>query len=162
MKFIFIFSCECTESHLSSVITSSRTVHHQRRSHRRQRHHPSSRLNPHRIHRQTNTAISTVTSYQTDSPTDDEDLSTINSDDTQCLSSQTKLPQPDLVTSIKPTNLNDEYCQHLQHMANLSNQQRLHEQSSETTLPFFGKDDHIIDTQTNELPITILEKNLFF
>jgi len=154
--------CECTESRSSSVAASSR------RYHRRPRHHPSSRLNPHRMHsnirRQISAPMSIVTSYRSDSPTDDEDISTINNDDTQDLSSETNLvrnlPQPDLVASIKSTNLNQEYCHHLQQMADLSNQQRFNEQSSSTTIPFFGKDDHVMDTERNELPTTTLEKNV--
>jgi hypothetical protein len=111
--------------------------------------------------------MSTATSYRTDSPTDDEDdTSTVNNDDTQDLLSQSNLtrnlPQPDLIKSIKSKNLNQEYVHHLQHMADLSNQQRFHEQSSSTTIPFFGKDDHVIDTEHNELPITTVEKNVLF
>jgi hypothetical protein len=110
--------------------------------------------------------MSIVTSYQSDSPVDDEDRSTINNDDTQYLSSEINLtrnlPQPDLVASIKPKNLNQEYCHHLQQMADLSNQQRLNEQSSSTTIPFFGKDDHMMNTECNQLPTTTLEKNVLF
>lgn len=51
-------------------------------------------------------------------------------------------------------------------MAELSNQQRLQEQtsssSSPTTLPFFGNDDHTMNTETNELPTSTLEKNVLF
>lgn len=106
--------------------------------------------------------MSTATSYHSDSPTDDDDLSTTNNVDTQYISSELNLPQPDLVTSIKSTNLDQEYCHQLQQMADLSNQQRFHEQSSSTTIPFFGKDDHVIDTEQNELPTTTLEKNVLF
>jgi hypothetical protein len=118
------------------------------------------------LQHQASAAMSTVTSYRSDSPTDDEDGSTINNDDTQYLSSETNLiqnlPQPDLIASIKPTNLNDKYCHHLQQMADLSNQQRFHEQSSPTTIPFFGKDDPVMDTECNELPTTTLEKTVLF
>jgi hypothetical protein len=110
--------------------------------------------------------MSTGTSYRSDSSTDDEDRSTINNDDTQDLSFESNLirnlPEPDLNTSIKSTNLNQEYCHQLQQMADLSNQQRFHEQSSSSTLPFFGKDDHLMNTERNELPTTTLEKNLLF
>ncbi len=158
---IFTFSCECTESRLSSIAATSR------RHHRRRRHHPSSRLNPHRtnsnIRRQTSAPMSTVTSYRSDSPIDDEDQSTINNDDTQYLSSEIRtLPQPDLIASIKTPNLNQEYCHHLQQMADLSNQQRLNEQSSSIAIPFFGKDDHLMNTQRNQMPTSTLEKNVLF
>lgn len=107
--------------------------------------------------------MSTVTSYRSDSPVDDEDRSTINNDDTQYLSSEIRtLPQPDLIASIKTSNLNQEYCHHLQQMADLSNQQRLNEQSSSTTIPFFGKDDHLMNTECNQVPTTTLEKNVLF
>jgi hypothetical protein len=110
--------------------------------------------------------MSTVTSYRSDTPSDDEDMSIINNDDTQDLSSKSNLvgniPQPDLVQSIKSKNTNEEYCHHLQQMADLSNEKRFHEQSSSTTIPFFGKDDNIIDTECNQLPTTILEKNILF
>lgn len=158
-----ISSCECTESRPSSIKASSRR--------RRSRPHNSSfsrfnsqRLHPN-LHRQTSAAMSTVTSSQSDSPTDDDDdeadRSTLNNDDTQYLSSPdrlTKLPPPDLVASIKSTtNFNDEYCQQLQQMAQFSK-----EQSSQTEIPFFGKDDHVINTQCNELPTSTLEKNVLF
>jgi hypothetical protein len=107
--------------------------------------------------------MSTVTSYRSDSPSDDEDMSIINNDDTpQYLSSTSNLPQPDLIQSIKSKNINQEYCHHLQRMADLSNQKRFHKQSSSTTIPFFGKDDNLIDTERNQLPTTILEKNILF
>ena len=109
--------------------------------------------------------ISTATSYRSDSPSDDEDRSTINNDDTQDLSQDLngsrQLPQPDLIASIKSTNLNEEYRHHLQQMANLSNQQRFNDESS-STMPFFGKNDHVMDTECNELPTTNLEKNVLF
>jgi hypothetical protein len=158
---IFTFSCECTESRLSSIAATSR------RHHRRRRHHPSSRLNPHRtnsnIRRQISAPMSTVTSYRSDSPIDDEDQSTINNDDTQYLSSEIQtLPQPDLIASIKTRNLNQEYCHHLKQMADLSNQQRLNEQSSSMAIPFFGKDDHLMNTERNQMPTSTLEKNVLF
>jgi hypothetical protein len=110
--------------------------------------------------------MSIVTSYRSDSPSDDEDTSTLNNDDTQYSSPEANLgrhlPQPDLIASIKSTNLNQEYCHHLQQMADLSNQQRCTEQSSPSTIPFFGKDDHLMDTERNELPTTTLEKNVLF
>jgi len=110
--------------------------------------------------------MSTVTSYRSDTPSDDEDMSIINNDDTQDLSLESNLvrnlPQPDLVQSIKPKNIDQKYCHHLQQMADLSNQTRFHEQSSSTTIPFFGKDDNTIDTECNQLPTTILEKNILF
>lgn len=140
-----MFSCECTGSRPSSIKASSR----RRRS----------RVNSHRIHsnlqRRTSAAMSTVTSSRSDSPTDDDDDDTdrsiLNPDDTQYPSS------PDLITSIKPTNFNEEYCQHLQQMAQFSK-----EQSSQTEVPFFGKDDHVINTQCNELPTSTLEENVLF
>ena len=105
-----------------------------------------------------------MTSSRSDSPIDDEDedRSTLNNDDTQDLSSSPNrtenLPPPDLVASIKAKNFNDEYCQHLQHMAQLSNEQS----SSQTEIPFFGKDDHAMNTQCNPLPTSTLEKNVLF
>jgi len=110
--------------------------------------------------------MSTVTSYRSDSPSDDEDMSIINNDDTQYLSSTSNLvrnlPQPDLIQSTKPKNINQEYCHHLQRMADLSNQKRFHKQSSSTTIPFFGKDDNLTDKESNQLPTTKLEKNILF
>jgi hypothetical protein len=103
--------------------------------------------------------MSTATSYRSDSPVDDEDRSTINNDDTQYLSSEIQnLPQPDIIASIKKNpNLNEEYCHHLKQMADLANQQ-----SSSETIPFFGKDDHLMNTECNQKPTTTLEKNLLF
>jgi hypothetical protein len=92
----------------------------------------------------------TATSYRSDSPSDDEDISTINNDNI----STRNLPQPDIVQST----MNDEYRHHLQQMAELSNQQRYNEQS----MPFFGKDDHVINTETSQMPTTSLEKSLLF
>jgi hypothetical protein len=111
--------------------------------------------------------MSTVTSYRSDSPSDTEDMSTtIDDDDAQDLLSELhvprNLPPPDVVTSIKSTNLNQEYCHHLQQMADLSNKQIYNEQSSSSTIPFFGKDDHLIGTERNEQPTTTLEKNVLF
>ena len=100
----------------------------------------------------------TSTSCRSDSASDDEDMSTVNNDDTQYLSSASNLtghlPQPDIVQST----INEEYCHHLQQMADLSNQQRFTEQS----IPFFGKDDHLLNTEESETPTTTLEKTLLF
>lgn len=82
----------------------------------------------------------TSTSYRSDDVSDEdieeedeEDLSLINNDERQYLSSVPNLighlPPPDLVQST----INDEYCHHLQQMADLSNQQRFHEQSMPTS-----------------------------
>jgi len=111
--------------------------------------------------------MSTATSYRSDSRSDNEDMSTINDDDdTQDLPSESNvsrpLPPPDLVTSTKSKNLNQDYCHHLQQMADLSNHQRYNEQSSSSTIPFFGKDDHLMDTECNPLPTTTIEKNVLF
>jgi hypothetical protein len=92
----------------------------------------------------------TATSYPSDSTSDDEDISTINNDDI----STRHLPQPDIVQST----MNDEYCHHLQQMAELSNQQRFNEQS----IPFFGKDDPLINKESSQMPITSFEKTLLF
>jgi hypothetical protein len=95
----------------------------------------------------------TTTSCRSDSSSDsgdDEDLLTVNNDDI----SAGHLPQPDIVQST----MNEEYCHHLQQMAELSNQQRFNEQS----LPFFGKDDHLINNEPSQLPTTSLEKSLLF
>lgn len=92
----------------------------------------------------------TSTSYRSDSASDEEDTSTINNDET----SPEPLPPPDLVQST----MNDEYCHRLQQMADLSNQQRLNEQS----MPFFGKDDHSNNNETSQMPTTSLEKTLLF
>lgn len=102
-----------------------------------------------------------MTSSQSDSPIDDddEDRSTLNNDDTQDLSSSpTHHPPPDLVTSIKTKNFNAQYCEHLQQMAQFSNEQS----SSQTEIPFFGKDDHAMNTQCHPLPTSTLEKNVLF
>lgn len=93
------------------------------------------------------------TSYQSDSPSDDdddEDISSITHDDL----SIRNLPQPDIVQST----MNDEYRHHLQQMAELSNQQRYSEQS----MPFFGKDDLVINTETSQMPTTSFEKTFLF
>ena len=96
--------------------------------------------------------MSTATSFRSDSPVDDEDRSSINNDETQYL------PQPDIIASIKKSpNLNEEYCNHLKQMADLANQQ-----SSSNMIPFFGKDDHMMNTESNQKPTTTLEKNLLF
>jgi hypothetical protein len=95
----------------------------------------------------------TTTSCRSDSSSDsgdDEDLLTVNNDDI----SAGHLPQPDIVQST----MNEEYCHHLQQMAELSNQQRFNEQS----IPFFGKDDHLINNEPSQLPTTSLEKSLLF
>jgi hypothetical protein len=132
----FNSSCECTESRVSSS-----------RHHRRRR-PPRSRL----YHRRSSAPMSTFTStsYRSDSPSDDEDISTINNDDI----SAEHLPQPDIVQST----MNEDYCHHLQQMADLSNQQRFTEQS----IPFFGKDDHLINQDPSQMPTTSLEKTLLF
>ena len=105
-------------------------------------------------HRRQSVPISTYTSasYRSDSSTDDddEDILTVNNDDIPA----GLLPQPDIVQST----MNQEYCHHLQQMAELSNQQRFNEQS----IPFFGKDDHLINTETSQMPTTSLEKTLLF
>ncbi|UJR22863.1 hypothetical protein I4U23_025892 [Adineta vaga] len=133
--------CECTESRVSS-----HHHHHHRRRHR----HPRSRL----YQRQASAPMSTITptSYQSSSSSDndDEDILTVNNDEI----SAGHFPQPDIVQST----MNEEYCHHLQQMAELSNQQRFNEQS----IPFFGKDDHLINTETSQMPTTSLEKNLLF
>ncbi|CAF1355973.1 unnamed protein product [Adineta steineri] len=161
--------CECTESRASSIAASSNHQQRRHRPHRRRRprHQSSSRLNPHHtnsnMQHQTHAPMSTVTSYRSDSTSDHEDISTINDDnDTQDLSSELNISQPDIVTSSKSTTLNEEYCRQLQQMANLSNQQIFHEQSSSTTLPFFGKNDHVINTESNPLPTSTLEENVLF
>ena len=93
----------------------------------------------------------TSTSYRSDSPSDDEDISTLNNDEI----SAEHLPPPDIVQST----MNDEYCHHLQQMAELSNQQRF---NNEQSIPFFGKDDHVTNNQTSQMPTTSLEKRLLF
>jgi hypothetical protein len=135
---IFYPSCECTESRVSS------SHHHNHRRRRR----PRSRV----YHRQMSAPMSTFTStsYRSDLPSDDEDISTVVNEDI----STRHLPPPDIVQST----MNEEYCHHLQQMAELSNQQRFNEQS----IPFFGKDDHLINTETSQMPTTSLEKTLLF
>jgi len=120
--------CECTESRVSS-------------SHHYRRRPPRSRVQQRRSSAPMSTFAST--SYRSDSPSDDEDILTVNNDD---------LPQPDIVQST----MNDDYCHHLQQMAELSNQQRFTEQS----IPFFGKDDHLINKDPSQMPTTSLEKTL--
>ena len=132
-------SCECTESRVSS------SHHHHRRPPRRR---SRSRLAQRQFSAPSRTA--TTTSYRSSSESDDEDLSTINADDLR----REHLPQPDLIQST----MNDEYCQHLQQMADLSNQQRFNEQS----IPFFGKDDHVTPNDPSQMPTTSLEKTLLF
>lgn len=141
---IFSSSCECTESRMSS----SHHHHHHHLHRRRRRLRSHSRL----YQRRSSAPMSTFasTSYRSDSPSDDEDLSTINNDEI----SAGILPPPDLVQST----MNEQYCHHLQQMADLSNQQRLNEQS----MPFFGKDDHVINNETSQMPTTSLEKTLLF
>ena len=140
----FNFSCECTESRVSS------SHHHHHRRHRRSQSRSRSRL----YQRQSSAPADTYTctSYRSDSRSDDEheDISTINNDNI----STRNLPQPDIVQST----MNQEYCHHLQQMAELSNQQRFNEQS----IPFFGKDDHLIHNETSQMPTSALEKNLLF
>ncbi|CAF1015074.1 unnamed protein product [Adineta ricciae] len=134
--------CECTESRVSS----SSHRHYPRRRARRVR----SRL----CQRQMSAPMSTFTptSYQSDSSSDtgDEDILTVNNDEI----SAEHLPQPDIVQST----MNEEYCHHLQQMAELSNQQRFHEQS----IPFFGQDDHLLNAETSQMPTSTLEKTLLF
>ncbi|CAF0750623.1 unnamed protein product [Rotaria sordida] len=163
--------CECTGSRASSL-----GPHHRRRRSRQQlRPLPTVQLNSSHSNsnnqRRTNVPISTITSDQLDSSSDNEESST-NNDDIQELSSDPNLiqhyPQSDLVMSIKPTNSDQEYCQQLQQMADLSNRQRYNEQSSSssspstTTIPFFDKDNPFMDTEHNELMTTKLEKDVLF
>jgi hypothetical protein len=180
MDFLFS-SCECTESRLSSSRRHRRApshIHHHRRRHR----HHRSRLATTASHTnaQTSAPLSTFTStsYRSGSLSDeleeeeeegveeDEDqargqednVCILNPNQTQYLSSVSNLmghlPQPDLVQST----INDEYCHHLQQMADLSNQQRYNEQS----MPFFGQDDHICNTEHSTMPTSSLEKTLLF
>ena len=139
---LFFSSCECTESRVSS----SSHRHYPRRRARRVR----SRL----CQRQMSAPMSTFTptSYQSDSSSDtgDEDILTVNNDEI----SAEHLPQPDIIQST----MNEEYCHHLQQMAELSNQQRFHEQS----IPFFGQDDHLLNAETSQMPTSTLEKTLLF
>ena len=147
------FSCQCTESRLSS-------------SHRPQP-RVSRRRRPHRSRAQVGQSAAplstfTSTSYRSDSPSDveeeEEDASTIHPDETQYLSAVSQLmghlPPPDLVQST----MSDEYCHQLQKMADLSNQQRYDEQS----MPFFGKDDHMSQTEQSPMPTSTLEKTVLF
>ncbi len=138
----FHSSCECTESRVSS----SHHHHH----HLRRRRHPRSHSRIYQRRFSAPMSTFTSTSYRSDSPSDDEDISTLNNDEI----SAEHLPQPDIVQST----LNDEYCHHLQQMAELSNQQRFNEQS----IPFFGKDDHVTNNETSQTPTTSLEKTLLF
>ena len=54
------------------------------------------------------------------------------------------------------------YCQQLKQMADLSNQQLAHEQSSPSTLPFFGKDDPVVQSEDDPTPTSTLEKAVLF
>ncbi|CAF1236205.1 unnamed protein product [Adineta steineri] len=136
--------CECTESRVSS-------------SHNRHRRRFPSRI----YQRQASAPLSTFTStsYRSDSSSDnddddeeeEEDILTVNNDEI----SPGHLPQPDIVQST----MNEGYCHHLQQMADLSNQQRFNNTQS---IPFFGKDDHVINTETSQTPTTSLEKTLLF
>ncbi len=139
----FHSSCECTESRVSSS-------HHHHHHHHRRRRHPRSHSRIYQRRFSAPMSTFTSTSYRSDSPSDDEDISTLNNDEI----SAEHLPQPDIVQST----LNDEYCHHLQQMAELSNQQRFNEQS----IPFFGKDDHVTNNETSQTPTTSLEKTLLF
>lgn len=47
-------------------------------------------------------------------------------------------------------------------MAELSNQQQAHEQSSSSSLPFFGKDDPVVQTATDSMPTSTLEQSVLF
>ena len=158
-------SCECTESRAS-------TRSHPRVARRQRLTTPSRarRLNLRNL-RSSDAPMSTVASSSSRSDSssdddDDEDISTVHHDDTQYLSAVSNhvehLPEPDVVTSIKTSNVNNGYCHHLQHMAVFSNQQCSHEQSSSSTIPFFGKDDHVIDTQAAAMPTSDLEKAMLF
>ena len=149
-------SCECTESRVSSS--------HRRRSSRRRRPHGHrSRFQNNHAHSHANAPLSTCasTSYRSDPPSDEEeveDMSVVNPDETAYLSSVSNLighlPQPDIVQST----MNEGYCHHLQQMADLSNQQRFHEQS----MPFFGQDEHRTHDETNSMPTSSIEKSLLF
>lgn len=70
-------------------------------------------------------------------------MSTIVNDETPYVSSESnlrgRLPQPDIVQSMTGT----VYCQHLQQMADLSNQTRYNEQS----MPFFEQDEQESSSQ---------------
>lgn len=146
------FSCQCTESRVSS-------------SHRHQ-HRVPRRRRPHRSRAQAGQSgvplsTFTSTSYRSDSPSDveeEEEISMMNQDETQYLSAVSNLmghlPPPDLVQST----MGDEYCHHLQKMADLSNQQRFDEQS----MPFFGQDDHSSQTEHSSMPTSSMEKTLSF
>ncbi|CAF2358780.1 unnamed protein product [Rotaria sp. Silwood2] len=163
--------CECTESRASSVGPH----HHRQRRPRQRRVPPDVQLNPSHTNsnkqRKTSAHISTITSYQSDSLSDNEE-STTNNDDIQELSLESNLiqnfSQPDIVMSIKSSNSNEAYRHQLQQMAELSNLQRYDKQSSSssssstTPVPFFGKDNSFADTEHNELITTKLEKNVRF
>lgn len=154
--FVFFFSCECTESRLSSI-------HRPRpRRSRRRTHRSRLQTNP----TQGNVPLSTFTStsYRSDDVSDEdieeeqeEDVSMLNTDERQFLSSVSNLighlPPPDLVQSM----INEDYRHHLQQMADLSNQQRFHEQS----MPFFGQ-DHVESTDPTAMPTSSLEKTILF
>ena len=151
--FIFFRSCECTESRMSSSHYHHHHHHHHPHPHphrRRRRRRSQSRLHQRRSSAPMSTFAST--SYRSDDPSDDEeeDLSTIHNEEI----STGILPPPDLVQST----MTEEYRHHLQQMADLSNQQRLNEQS----IPFFGKDDPLTNNETSQMPTTSLEKTLLF
>ena len=148
------FSCQCTESRVSSSHRHPHRVPRRRRPHR-------SRAQV----GQSGVPLSTFTStsYRSDSPSDveeevEEEISMMNPDETQYLSAVSNLmghlPPPDLVQST----MGDEYCHHLQKMADLSNQQRFDEQS----MPFFGQDDHSSQTEHSSMPTSSMEKTLLF
>lgn len=146
-----IFSCECTESRVSS-------------SHRLRPRRPRRRTHRSRLQGAAAMSTFTSTSYRSDNVSDgeieeeeeeEEDLSIANADEQPYLSSVSNLighlPPPDLVQST----ISEEYCHHLQQMADLSNQQRYHEQS----MQFFDNND---PSNPCPMPTTSLEKTLLF
>lgn len=155
---LFFFSCECTESRLSSI--------HRPRPRRSRRRTHRSRLQTNLTQGNVPLSTFTSTSYRSDDVSDEdieeeqeeeEDVSMINADERQFLSPVSNLighlPPPDLVQSM----MNDDYRHHLQQMADLSNQQRFHEQS----MPFFGQ-DHVESTDPTAMPTSSLEKTILF
>ncbi|CAF1261795.1 unnamed protein product [Rotaria magnacalcarata] len=140
--------CECTESRISSHGGNRLPRHSSSRQRQRQRQPPSTTQSNVRRptssrKRKISAGISTVTSYRTDSSSDEEDISTMNNDDAQYVSSEAILtqtyPQPDIVMSANPS---EEYCRQLQQMAGLSNLKRF--------------------SEPNELPTADLENNVSF
>ena len=93
-------------------------------------------------------------------------MSVHHHDETQDLSSEATpvrhLTAPAPVSSIRSPSSAESYCQQLQEMAELSHQHQAHEQSSSTTLPFFGKDDPVVQTATDPMPTSTLEQNVLF